>query len=205
MPDEPSEKRSCVGEAQGTGEASPHNTVITVGRGEDDDTEEEDGVKPLPDRQNAISELHHHTPVQPGAQRRSLLRVAGLRSQHAGLQLEHGDGRDVKRGRVRNRYAQAATRASALPRLILRRLGNNIGVQHEHQDRSADRDLMSARGGSKSISSPPEHGQCLGERLPASGKASIFVDRHQYMGRTTAVGNEDRPFACGFWRGWCPD
>jgi len=58
VPDEPSENEAEADETQGTRESSSHNTVITVGAGEEDDTEEEDGVKPLPDR--LVSELTVH-------------------------------------------------------------------------------------------------------------------------------------------------
>ena len=55
VPDEPSENEAEADETQGARESSTHNTVITVGAGEEEDTEEEDGIKPLPDR--LVSEL----------------------------------------------------------------------------------------------------------------------------------------------------
>jgi ParB family chromosome partitioning protein len=57
--DEPGENEAAEAEvAQGTPEAAPHNTVIIVGAGEDDEADEDDGVKPLPDR--LASELTAH-------------------------------------------------------------------------------------------------------------------------------------------------
>jgi ParB family chromosome partitioning protein len=58
VPDEPSENEAEADETQGARQSSPYNTVITVGAGEEEDTEEEDGVKPLPDR--LVSELTAH-------------------------------------------------------------------------------------------------------------------------------------------------
>jgi ParB family chromosome partitioning protein len=58
VPDEPGESEAEeADEPQGTSEPVSH-TVITVGAGEDEDGEEEDGVKPLPDR--LVSELTAH-------------------------------------------------------------------------------------------------------------------------------------------------
>ena len=51
MPDEASENDTGeTDETQGTPDTMLHNTFITVGAGEEEDTDEDDSVKPLPDR-----------------------------------------------------------------------------------------------------------------------------------------------------------
>ncbi len=58
VPDEPSENEADeADEPQGASKSASH-TVITVGTGEEEDTAEEDGIKPLPDR--LVSELTAH-------------------------------------------------------------------------------------------------------------------------------------------------
>lgn len=55
-PDEPGENVGGeTDKAQHVPESSPYRAVITIGAGEDDETEEDDGVRPLPDR--LVSEL----------------------------------------------------------------------------------------------------------------------------------------------------
>ncbi len=57
--DEPGENEAGeANETQGAPETTPHNTVITVGASEEDDAEDEDSIKPLPDR--LVSELTAH-------------------------------------------------------------------------------------------------------------------------------------------------
>ncbi len=57
--DEPGENEATdADEAQGTPEPVSQNTVITVGAAEEEDAEEDDSVKPLPDR--LVSELTAH-------------------------------------------------------------------------------------------------------------------------------------------------
>jgi ParB family chromosome partitioning protein len=59
VPDEASENDTGeTDETQGTPESVPLSTVITVGAGEEEDTDEDDSMKPLPDR--LVSELTAH-------------------------------------------------------------------------------------------------------------------------------------------------
>ncbi len=59
VPEEPGKNEDDgADETQGTPETQPHNTIITVGAGEDEEADEDEGVKPLPDR--LVSELTAH-------------------------------------------------------------------------------------------------------------------------------------------------
>lgn len=86
--------------------------------------------------QHTPHELRQYLTVKPGAQHSPLRGVFALLLQHAEFKFENRDGRKKLRlYRLRRRPRQDAW----VGPLRHAQLGKNIGVEQEHQDRSASR------------------------------------------------------------------
>src|SRR5437868_4672418 len=106
------------------------------------------------DRQYAPQEFGNDVSVQPLAEDISLHRVTSFHLQHANLEFHHRDRRQKKFRRNDGTKPLHKMRVGlAIPSLS--QFGNDIGVENEHQEKSAGLISISIRGGSNSTSPTP--------------------------------------------------
>ena len=151
------------------------------------------------DGQNSVFERGEYMTVEPVTEDRTLGSVTSFRQQNAQLQFENCDGRN-KKCAARNSRGPRGDIGVGLACFGLAKFRNYVGIENEHQDRSAARNNPPERGASNSTSAAPgaaSNSIMLAPGASASRRYSSILNR-TCAGRPRSVMNTGPSFAAFF-------